>query len=225
MIKKLVALANKLDQEGFMEEANTIDNIIKSAIDMSPEQYEKYYGKEMDKERLEMWKVQNKDKEKEPEGIIDLFQGPDKEKLEERLDQAKPQAPFAGSKKSLVSILSGLRSNASSFNMKVAATWLNPNNVAVMLNAPNDAELHSFLDAVEHYLGGTIAGIPAQEFSHILSDGIVAVYDRTNKNAIQTLKSYPGVDVVIAFMHWEKLDTSQREEFQEIIENLFAKRI
>lgn len=199
----------------------------KQAVDMTPDEYKKYYGKEMDRERLKMWqKHQSPKKEEQSEGIVDLFQGEEGKQLEERLDKSlKPSAPFAGSKKSLVSILNGLRSNTSSFGMKLSGVWLNPNNVAVLLNAPNDLQLDSFLDAVEHYLGGTMAGIPAQEFSHIISDGIVAVYDRSNKHAALTMKVYPGIDAVIVFMHWEKLDPAQREEFKEVIENLFAKRI
>lgn len=44
LLKRLSQLADKLDRKGLYKEADIIDNIIRKAVELSPEEYEKYYG-------------------------------------------------------------------------------------------------------------------------------------------------------------------------------------
>lgn len=44
-IEDLTTISDNLDQRGLLYEANMIDDIIKQAVEMSPEEYERYYGK------------------------------------------------------------------------------------------------------------------------------------------------------------------------------------
>ena len=43
--KKIIKTANSLDQKGFYKEADELDCLLKSAVALSPEEYERYYGK------------------------------------------------------------------------------------------------------------------------------------------------------------------------------------
>lgn len=72
VLQKLIEIANKLDGNGHHKIANKIDDLLKQASDLSPEEYEKYYGKPMDTERLHRWQNQQgkKDVPKKSEMMI-----------------------------------------------------------------------------------------------------------------------------------------------------------
>lgn len=57
MFKTLFNLANKLDKLGFYAEADQVDELLKQEAGMDPEEYEKYYCREMDDERFNEWKI------------------------------------------------------------------------------------------------------------------------------------------------------------------------
>jgi hypothetical protein len=54
MLNKLVKLANQLDKLGLFKEADLLDELLKKAT-MDPDEYEKYYGRPMDEERLKQF--------------------------------------------------------------------------------------------------------------------------------------------------------------------------
>lgn len=70
MLKILITLANKLDKLGLYSEADTLDEILKQATGMDPDDYEKYYGRPMDADRLKQFEQEfaeeHTEKEDEP---------------------------------------------------------------------------------------------------------------------------------------------------------------
>lgn len=195
----------------------------KQAADMTPDEYKKYYGKEMDRERLKMWKSQQEVENKESGGVLDLFQGPDKEELEERLDKIQPKPigkDIDAGKKSLVDILGIFRRLGSVYNARAMGTITNPNNIAVALKFNSQSSLSGFLQGVDQNFPVKVSGIPVMEFSHVISDGLVGVY-----SGGKTMQSYPAAHVVVVFMHWAKLTDDDQIDFREVIEQLFVRQI
>lgn len=54
MLNKLLKLANRLDQLGFYQAADRIDELLKQAS-MTPQEYEKFYGAPMNFQQLKEW--------------------------------------------------------------------------------------------------------------------------------------------------------------------------
>jgi hypothetical protein len=84
MLHKLLKLANHLDSRGFFDEADVIDGILREAS-MSPTEYAKYYGREMEPERRKEW---NKEQMEREEQVIPL--PADKDDVD--LDALKPES-------------------------------------------------------------------------------------------------------------------------------------
>src|SRR5574337_381185 len=67
MLKSLIVLANKLDNLGLFSEADVLDEIITQAAGMDPDEYEKYYGRPMDSDRLNQFEQDFMEEHAEPE--------------------------------------------------------------------------------------------------------------------------------------------------------------